>query len=494
MRATSLVPRALAVVLASLGVATAGALRPNATINAKSDAAAGATPLDPALRRAIDSVFAPYDRLDSPGCNLGVIRDGRLVYQRGYGMASLEQSVPIGAETVFDIGSTSKQFTATSIVLLAQRGKLSIDDEVQKYIPELPRYQAPVTIRHLLTHTSGIRDYIGLMVWEGFRIEDVSTAADALEAITRQRALNFTPGSEYLYSNSGYFLLGQIVERVSKQRLKDFARENIFLPLEMHDTQILDDHLRVIAHKAGSYDPISGGGWAINMSNWEQTGDGAVQTTVADLAKWDANFYSAKVGGRTLVDTLQHVGTLTTGAPMNYAMGLMVDHWRGVRRVAHGGSWAAFTAELLRFPDQRASVITLCNSGSASAPTLAQRVADRYLPTIAQLQPEAPAEKRPPRQADTAAAGSPLSAADLARVAGTYYSPELDVTWTLAPVNGGLVLRQRRNPESKLEPRGADTFRAPGLTLHIEHDQSGEVSGFTISAGRVRGIRFARKP
>src|ERR1041385_6854545 len=200
----------------------------------------------PALAARVDSVFAAFTAPGSPGCALGVVQDGRLGYSGGYGLASIELGVPITSRTVFDIGSVSKQFTAMAVLLLAREGKLSLDDEIQKYLPEIPRYARPVTSRHLLHHTSGLRDYIDLLGWSGVQEESVTGDRDALAILARQRAANFEAGAEYLYSNSGFFLLSVIVRRASGKSLRAFAAERIFGPLGMRHSFYLDDHNEIV--------------------------------------------------------------------------------------------------------------------------------------------------------------------------------------------------------------------------------------------------------
>jgi CubicO group peptidase (beta-lactamase class C family) len=342
------------------------------------DGRATAQDLDAATRARVDSVFARFDRTDSPGCALLVRRDGRTAYARGYGMASLELGVAITPATVMDIGSTSKQFTAAAIWLLAQQGKLSLDDEVQKHLPELPRFDAPVTIRQILQHTSGWRDYTDLLAMGGAQDEEVTTPADAMAALVRQRGGNFTPGTSWTYSNSGFFLASQVIERASGMPMRRYVREQIFAPLGMTQSDLFDDHARVFPGRATSYVPARGG-WRVAFANWEQLGDGAVQTSVADLAKWDANFDAPVIGGRALVDSMQHSGRLRDGTPVSYAYGLDVDRYRGLRRVQHGGAWAGYRAMSMRFPDQRASIYLTCNAGNAATGPLAEGVADAVL-------------------------------------------------------------------------------------------------------------------
>src|SRR5262245_44769956 len=331
------------------------------------------------LNAKVDAIFAQYEKADSPGCALGVIKDGKLLYARGYGMANLEHNIPNGPKMAYDIGSTSKQFTAAGILLLAQRGKLSLDDDARKHVTELPAYQKPITIRNLVHHTSGLRDYLTLFSLAGVNFDDTTTEKDALDVIARQKALNFTPGDEWLYSNSGYFLLSVVIKRASGKSFAEFAKENIFDPLGMKHTLILDNHKRIVPMRATGYSPNRGGGFQIEMSNFEQTGDGAVQTSIEDLLLWDQNFYEPKVGGKDFLVQMHAVGALNNGEKHDYASGLMVGEYKGLRRVSHGGAWAGYRAELARFPDQKFSVACLCNLSATNPSALAMRVADVYL-------------------------------------------------------------------------------------------------------------------
>jgi len=363
----------------------------------------------------VDRVFDAYARPGMPGCALGVYRDGRMLYSHGYGLANIADATPITPKTIFDIGSTSKQFTATSIILLAQQGKLSLDDDVRRFIPELPRYQKTITIRHLLHHTSGIRDYIGLLTLGGVDISGRATAKQTLDAIVRQKALNFEPGTEHLYSNSGYFLLSQIVERVSGKSMRAFAEENIFRPLGMTSTHYRDDPSTPLPGGATSYSPTSSG-FNINLSKWEQTGDGAVNTTVEDLLRWDNNFYDPKVGGPRLLEELHRTGKLDDGTALTYAAGLTVDQFRGLKSVSHGGAWMGFRAELQRFPDQRFSVATLCNVANSNPTALARSVAAIYLADHLAPTPVATPAAPAPRAVVT------LTNAELQQWVGNYVS------------------------------------------------------------------------
>src|SRR5713101_1070258 len=356
-----------------------GGLLASALVFGNSLAAAGNT-AEEKKTVAVDEIFEDLTKAGSPGCALGVYRDGKMVYAKGYGLANLEQNVPITPQSVFDIGSTSKQFTASSILLLEKQGKLSINDDVRKYIPELPDYGQKVTILHLLYHTSGLRDYLTLMDLAGIHIDGVTTDEDALQIISRQKALNFAPGSDWLYSNTGFFLLSVIVKRVSGKTLREFAGENIFTPLAMTHTQFRDDHTSLIANRAMAYDAKEKApGYRLNVSYFEQTGDGAVHTSVEDLLKWDENFYSGQIGGKDFLTEVQEQGKLNSGKVLDYAKGLFIEDYRGLRTVSHGGAWGGYRAELLRFPEQHFSVACLCNLGNAAPSKRAHQVADIYL-------------------------------------------------------------------------------------------------------------------
>jgi CubicO group peptidase (beta-lactamase class C family) len=409
----------------------------------------------------VDAVFAEWDHTDTPGCAVGVYRDGTMVYAHGYGMADLERGVVITPRTVFDIGSTSKQFAAASILLLQQQGRLSLDDEARRYVPELPAYSRPVTIRHLLHHTSGLRDYIGLLTLAGARIDDVTTADDAIAMISRQKRLNFEPGTEHLYSNSGYFLLSIIVERVAGQSLRDFAAEQIFGPLGMERTQYLGSYDDIVTDRALAYSPRAGGLRA-DMSRWLQLGDGAVFTTVEDLLNWDRNFYDGRVGGDELVAALQTTDTLENGEALTYARGLVMGDYRGARTVSHGGAWGGYRAELLRFPDHRFSVATLCNLGTTNPSRLARQVAEIYLADV--LDPGAMPRSPGDAVVNDDEVDVPVQA--LLELAGTYRDPVSRVLRTFEFDEGTLYLATS-GPRYELRPRDARSFDLVGAPAAV---------------------------
>jgi CubicO group peptidase (beta-lactamase class C family) len=432
---------------------------------------------DAAIQKKVDAVFAEYDKADSPGCSLGVIREGQLIYTRGYGSANLEHGLPITSRTVFDIGSTSKQFSAASILLLEQQGKLSRDDDVRKWVPELPDYGQKITIRHLLHHTSGLRDYLTLMSLSGIHFDSVTTPDDALGFIVRQKELNFPPGEEHLYSNSGYFLLSTIVQRASGKSLRAFAHEHIFAPLGMSDTHYHDDHTELVPRRAAAYAPKPGGGFAIDMSNFEQTGDGAVFTTVEDLLKWDQNFYDPKVGGQALIEGLQQKGKLNSGQELDYATGVVVSKHRGLRTVSHGGSWGGYRAELVRFPEQKFSVIAQCNLASSNPSRLARQVAEVYLE--AQMTPAPPATAAAAGAPSKTASSAPLRESELARYTGVFRSPASGALRRIRVEKARLRIDSFGPGSTELMPMGEGLFAVAGtaFTTEIKFDATG---GFTV--------------
>lgn len=452
---------------------------------------------------AVNEVFADLAKPGSPGCALGVYRDGKVLYEKGYGLANVEENVPITPESVFDIGSTSKQFTAASILLLQEQGKLSIQDDIRKYIPELPDYGQKITILHLLNHTSGLRDYLTLMDLAGINTDGVTTDEDALQIITRQKALNFAPGSDWLYSNTGFFLLSVIVKRVSGETLREFAAENIFAPLGMTHTQYRDDHTSLVANRALAYDANEkNGGYALDVSYFEQTGDGAVHTSVEDLQKWDENFYSDKIGGKELVTQIQETGKLNNGKILEYAKGLFLKDYRGLPTVSHGGSWGGYRAQLLRFPEQHFSVACLCNLGNANPGERAERVADIYLGSLMKPKEE---KKETGNKMENEKKPIPLTADQLKPYAGDYWSPELSVTYRLGIADGHLKvvalldgagnLRTMDLPFKPFAATATDEFAMEHtpVTIHFQRDSSQALKGFTLDAGRTRGLLFSRR-
>ncbi|MFN3651765.1 MAG: serine hydrolase domain-containing protein [Armatimonadota bacterium] len=331
------------------------------------------------LTRKVDRLFTLSAGKDGPGCAVAVVRDGKTVYQRGFGTANLEYGTHIRPDTPFHIASVSKQFTAFAVHLLAAEGKLSLDEDVHKYLPELHDFGKRITVRHLLHHTSGLRDQWDLLSLAGWRYEDVITEDDILSLVWRQRELNFEPGTEQVYSNTGYTLLGLVVKRVSGQSLREFCHERIFRPLRMEHTHFHDDHREVVPGRAYSYFPEPDGGFRHAPLQYANVGATSLFTTAEDLARWSANLDSGKVGGPALVSAMLKKGRLQNGEETPYASGLVHGEHRGLKTVSHDGADAGFRSMFLRFPDERLTVVVLTNLGSFDPVHKAYQVADLYL-------------------------------------------------------------------------------------------------------------------
>ena len=519
----------------------------------------------------IDSVFTGFSNTAGPGCALGVSRDGRLVYAKGYGMANLEAGTAITPASIFHVASISKQFAAFSVALLAEDGKLSLDDDIRKYVPEIPAYAKPITIQHLIHHTSGLRDQWSLLGMADWRDDDLITEDDVLAIVSRQKALNFMPGDEYTYSNTGYTLLAVIVKRVSGKSLRQFADERIFQPLGMTSTHFHDDHTMVVPGRTSAYIPRDSGGWMVSIPVFDTYGATSLFTTAGDLLKWEQNFADPKVGSRALIEKAQQSTTLNSGRKLDYGYGLSIEDYRGMRAVGHGGADAGYRSDVIRFPDAGLAVDVLCNAANSGPNNLSRKVADILLekqlkPAPAQpaTGPLAPASadrqarivgvylrrgvdevfevgakdgklmllpyQLPLRHvvADTFAteqfpvtlvtegpagpaavlkikistepealydrvAGFKPTRTELDAFAGTYYSDELDVRYRIERKDTALAVVMRRRGTLNLRPAFADGFTSPDVgTLRFTREK-GKITGFLVTSGRVRNVRFKRE-
>jgi CubicO group peptidase (beta-lactamase class C family) len=392
----------------------------------ESVARAQTAPLAPADAVRVDKVFGKWNKSNSPGCSLGVYKNGQMLYKRGYGMADLNEGVPITPGTVFHVASMSKQFAAASVVLLSQQGKLALDDDVRKYIPELPDFGQRITIRHLIHHTSGLRDQWALLGLAGWRYsQDLITDDDVMSVITRQKDLNFKPGDKHVYCNTGYTLLGLIVKRVTGLSLQEFSTKNIFEPLGMTHTHFRDDHAEIIPHNAVGYSQAAPEKpFRISITNFDTTGATSLHTTVEDLLLWDENFYHPRFGGAAFLQQMLERGKLNNGETLDYAFGLVWGKYKGLTTIDHGGADAGYRSDLTRFPDQHFSAAVLCNSAETNPSSLVRQVADILL--AKDLKPSEPAEQ-PAKPADSAKTPAiTLTAAQLEALTGLYWDQEAD--------------------------------------------------------------------
>ncbi len=411
------------------------------------------------LAQQVDQIFAPYDHPGSPGCSLGVIRDGRFVYRQSYGAASLELGVPLSSHSVFYVGSISKQFTAASAVLAAEQGYLSLDDDARKYIPELPDYGHTITLRQMLHQTSGLRDLFDLLYFSGLNWSDFNSPGEILKLIERQRGLNNVPGAEWVYSNTNFFLLGIVVQRATRKTLAEFAAENIFRPLGMSHTRFYDDASVVVPDRVAAYDPGKNGAFLVDWSTtYAAVGAGGLMTTVDDLLKWDNNFYANRLGKGTLLRELETPGVLNDGKLTNYGMGLFLGNDRGLPIVEHNGVLFGYRAEILRFPSQKFTVVCLCNVSNANPQDRARKVADLYLTNVMQ-----------PDSAPGSAAGRDFP--DPALFAGQYLDPRTHIIDSFTAAHGDLW-----GWDSVLRRKNANQF----------YDRFGDVLAFEASDGPMK--------
>ena len=447
----------------------------------------------------VDAIFADHAGTSGPGCSLGVMRDGRLIHATGYGTANLDHGIPNGPATIFRTGSVSKQFTAGAVALLAIRGELELDAPVQRYIPGFPDYPDPPTVRHLIHHTSGVRDYIVLMSLAGNRSEDFYTNQEVLDAINRQRELNFTPGAEYLYSNAGYFLLGEIVARVSGQSLREFAGREFFGPLGMTHTHFHDDHNEIVPNRAIGYAPTDDG-FRINVTTLDMVGDGGIFTSVEEWVAWDRNLTEGTVGGPEWVALMHERGVLNSGDTIPYAFGISHGEHRGLATVGHTGSWVGYRAAMSRYPEAGHSFVAFCNRSAIAPATLLASTAEIYLEdgmepvegeegdaagegTDEAAEEEARAEDEPD-----------LGIPNRARYAGSFYSPELDTTYRIAEEgDDGLTLHVGRlDPAALVAGSEGMLTSERGMSFRFSQLADGRYRAMMVDAGRVKNLRFAR--
>ena len=326
----------------------------------------------------VDEAFFVWNQKDAPGAAVAVQKDGVIIYKKGYGMANLEYDIPVDPSTVFHIASVSKQFTAYSILLLEADGKLSIDDDIRKYIPEVPDFGKTITLKHLVTHTSGMRDQWNLLAMAGWRLDDVITKEHVLKLVSKQKDLNFDPGEEMVYCNTGFTLLAEVVARVSGKTFAEFTEERIFEPLHMSNTLFYDDHEKIVKNRAYSYYADTEG-YKKSVLSYANVGATSLFTTVEDLSLWANNFSETKVGNKDIIKSLNTRAILNNGDTIDAAKGQFVGKYKGLKEISHGGADAGYRTFLTRFPDEDFSVVVFGNSASFNSGALAHKVVDIYL-------------------------------------------------------------------------------------------------------------------
>jgi len=452
---------------------------------------------DADIDKQIDNLFSAYNQA-TPGVAVAVVKDGKIIFKKGYGTANLEYDTPITPKTVFQIASVSKQFTAFSIYLLEKQGKISFEDDIRKYVPEVPDFGKTVRIKHLLAHTGGIRDQWSLLTLAGWRMDDIITTQQILKIISRQKELNFEPGSQYLYSNSGYTLLAEVAARVSGKSFAEFTKENIFAPLGMNDTQFYDDADRIVKNRAASYEKVNGAYRKKNL-NHSTVGATGLLTTVEDLSKWALNFEKPTVGDAELIRRFNEPSLLNNGQPVLFAVingensyhakGQFTRNYRGVDLLNHSGHDAGFQTFLLRFPEKKLSIIALSNDEHIKIFQTSFTIAGFYLKNDLKEMPNLTAanlasEKDPPIKE---------SNNNLKDFEGRFYSEELNTDYTAKARNGKLVLSHTRLSDAELTETGKDKF-AGNIEFAVEveflRNKDYAVTGFKISNFGAKNVRF----
>lgn len=519
--------------MSSLGPALKGSMRGGVAL-ATGVAVLAAMPATaqsaaPVTAVQVDPIFATFNSDTAPGCAVAVDRAGQRVLTRAYGMADLEHGIRNSADTVFEAGSVSKQFTAAAALALVDAGKLKLDTDVRTIIPELPDYGQVITVDQLLNHTSGLRDWgaiLGLAGWP--RSTRINTQNDFLAIAARQKALNYRPGAESSYTNTGYNLLTEIVQRVSGKSLADYSRETFFVPLGMAHTQWRDNFRRIVPGRAQAYDR-KGGGYEQDMPFEDAYGNGGLLTTVGDLQIWNQALDSGKLG-KFVTTKLSERGTLRDGRKITYGRGLFNYTFKGTEEIAHSGATAGYRAWLGRYPAQKLSVALLCNAANADT-GMGRKVAALFLP--GPPDPERVATMPEGLFVDQAS-GAPLDAGrfranesrivsddrieltgrdgnlavylrtepvvantvKLADYAGSYASDEVGAAYRIEPGAGGLAWRIRDRPDFQqvLKPVYRDAFQGDGATFRFQRDAAGRVVSLTVSIERARNVKFSRVP
>ena len=432
--------------------------------------ASAAAQTDDVVTRRVDSIFAQWDRPGSPGAAVVVVRDGRVLFEKGYGYANLEQNIRITPATVFDLASVSKQFAGLAIAMLVDQGRIKLTDDVRKYIPELHSFNDTIRIDHLVHHTSGIRDWPGGLGIAGWRMDDVISFDQILRFAYHQRTLNFVPGAEYTYSNTGYNLLAEVIQRVTKQSLRTWTNENFFQPLGMTSTHFHDDHQMVIPGRALGYTRSDSGFRAVS-NNLTALGSSSLYSSARDLAKWVTNMDAGTVGGQRALQLWRTPGRLNNGSQNPYAFGISNGLHRGLATLSHSGGWAGFSTFLLHLPAKKMGVIVLANTGINTG-TAAHTIATIFLESELAAETAVAQQSRMATDPEVA-----VPVATLDRFTGTY---KLGPAWYAVIRRDGsrLMTRATAEQEFPLSARPGNTFWVAGYnaSMAFSADSSGIVT------------------
>lgn len=424
--------------------------------------------------KKIDGFFSAMTGQGKPGAAIAIVKDGKVLLTKGYGMANLEYDAAITPQTVFDIASLSKQFTGLAIAMLETQGKISIDDDIRKYIPEVPDFGKTITLRHLIHHTSGLRDWPEALAMAGYRFEDLISFEHIMKWVSRMKKLNFEPGTEYLYSNTNYNLLAEVVKRVTGQTFREWMTAHIFKPLEMTGTHVHDSSNEIVKNRAYSYELNKSGKYVKSAENLTAYGSSSLYTTIEDMAKWMINLESGTVGGKAALETFFSTGTLNNGKAINYAYGIGVSQYKGLKTFSHSGSWAGFTTYLLYFPDHSFAVTVFLNYPK-SAGKLAHKIAALYMDKYARE-----SEYKP--KTASSAAKIDFKPGALDKFTGKYrLYPGFSIEITRE--GNALMAQATRQQKLPIYPESENTFFYTHVNAYIvfHKDKNGNVNRITFS-------------
>ncbi len=430
----------------------------------------------------IAKLFEKYDSIDSPGASVAVIKDGMVIYRNGFGSAQLEYNIPITPSTVFHVASVSKQFTAMAITMLEAEGKLSVDDDIRKHLPEIPDFGKTITIRHLLNHTSGLRDQWELLTMAGRRMDDVLTQDQIMALLKRQKELNFDPGERYLYSNMGYTVLAEIVSKAGGKPFVQWTKENIFKPLGMMNTHFHKDHREIVKNRAYSYENDEKGGLRRSVLNYANVGATSLFTTVEDMANWMRNFEEKRVGGPDVIKKMLTKGVLNNGKTIEYARGIGIGEIQGVKTISHGGGDAGFRTYMLYLPDFKLGVVVLSNFGSARPAQLSREIAMIYRDSLMKkAAPQAPSPK-PAEKAKKKPFKIPVK--KLKAFTGTYWLSSALLLRKIVLEKGKLYYVRSKDSRTELIPLSKTAFKMKGfgyVTVAFSDKTGGRYDTVTVS-------------
>jgi len=424
--------------------------------------------------KKIDSLFIDWSKPNNPGGSVGIIKNGKLIFSKAYGLASLEYNVPNTIETKFNIASISKQFTAMGIVILAQQGKLSIDDDIRKHLPDLPDFGDVVTIRNMLHHTSGLRSCHAMFALAGWRPSDLRTNEDLYRFMKKQQDLNFKPGDEFGYSNTNYMLMVNIIEKITNETFSNWMYETIFQPLGMTNTYVDGDYISVVANKATSYISTRSNKFERYVESWGYNGAGNIHSTSVDMLKWLENFNNPKAGWKNLFDAIQTVDHLNNGEENNYAFGLLTREFNGTKSIEHSGATAGFIANSVTYPEEQLSFIILSNYSRSGIPQKSNAISEILLKKNA---------KKKEIKIIAPNKTVKLSNKTLIKYEGSYWNDKEMYVRKIYLKNDTLKYQISKNREYSLLPTGNHVFQrlGGGKGVKVKFDLKGKESSMTLS-------------